>query len=125
MEYSEIMKHCGSNNWDMLTEYDQLFTEMNKGKVLNGFSEGPLSFPPTYKYDVGTDKFDSRFDLCSPPLTAAKREEEEPGMVRQDSLQDNGHQAVQLQVRASADVGPQARLFRVPGEGKQWKVPIR
>lgn len=28
--------------------------------VLEGFHEGPLKFPPTYKFDVGTDTYDTR-----------------------------------------------------------------
>lgn len=28
--------------------------------VLEGFQEGPLKFPPTYKFDVGTNTYDTR-----------------------------------------------------------------
>lgn len=28
--------------------------------VLEGFHEGPLKFPPTYKFDVGTNTYDTR-----------------------------------------------------------------
>lgn len=28
--------------------------------VLEGFYEGPLKFPPTYKFDVGTNTYDTR-----------------------------------------------------------------
>lgn len=28
--------------------------------VLEGFEEGPLRFPPTYKFDVGTNTYDTR-----------------------------------------------------------------
>lgn len=28
--------------------------------VLEGFQEGPLKFQPTYKFDVGTDTYDTR-----------------------------------------------------------------
>ena len=31
--------------------------------VLEGFHEGPLKFPPTYKFDVGTHTYDTRFVL--------------------------------------------------------------
>lgn len=31
--------------------------------VLEGFQEGPLKFPPTYKFDVGTNTYDTRYRL--------------------------------------------------------------
>lgn len=31
--------------------------------VLEGFHEGPLKFPPTYKFDVGTNTYDTRLVL--------------------------------------------------------------
>lgn len=41
-----------------------LFLQLNMAKdsetVLEGFQEGPLKFPPTYKFDVGTDTYDTR-----------------------------------------------------------------
>lgn len=38
---------------------DQLSIALQKGQVFHGFQEGPLLFPPTYKYDVGTDNYDT------------------------------------------------------------------
>ncbi|KAJ7211939.1 hypothetical protein O6H91_20G040100 [Diphasiastrum complanatum] len=38
---------------------DQLSREFQHGHIFSGFQEGPLSFRPTYKYDVGTDNYDS------------------------------------------------------------------
>lgn len=35
--------------------------------VLEGFQEGPLKFPPTYKFDVGTDTYDTRSVKLSTP----------------------------------------------------------
>ncbi|XP_067640591.1 type II inositol 1,4,5-trisphosphate 5-phosphatase [Eurosta solidaginis] len=45
--------------YDVLVNYDQLRIEMGKGNCFDGFSEGRIKFRPTYKYDVGTDNFDS------------------------------------------------------------------
>lgn len=28
--------------------------------ILKGFQEGPLNFAPTFKFDVGTNKYDTR-----------------------------------------------------------------
>lgn len=33
----------------------------NTESILEGFNEGPLKFPPTYKFDVGTHTYDTRF----------------------------------------------------------------
>ncbi|XP_046470067.1 inositol polyphosphate 5-phosphatase E isoform X2 [Neodiprion pinetum] len=38
---------------------DQLCTILKEGSVLNGFKEGAIMFPPTFKYDPGTQNFDS------------------------------------------------------------------
>nr|XP_023657371.1 phosphatidylinositol 4,5-bisphosphate 5-phosphatase A-like [Paramormyrops kingsleyae] len=53
----------------MLWEKDQL----NKAKaceaVLQGFQEGPLNFPPTYKFDVGTHTYDTSTKKRKPAWT--------------------------------------------------------
>lgn len=33
-------------------EFDQLYALMKRGNFFNGFSEAPINFPPTFKYDV-------------------------------------------------------------------------
>lgn len=33
--------------------------------ILEGFNEGQLNFPPTYKFDVGTHTYDTRWVLQS------------------------------------------------------------
>lgn len=41
--------------------YDlQLNMAKDSETVLEGFQEGPLKFPPTYKFDVGTNTYDTR-----------------------------------------------------------------
>lgn len=39
----------------------QLNMAKNTESILEGFIEGPLHFPPTYKFDVGTHTYDTRF----------------------------------------------------------------
>lgn len=43
----------------VLWSKDQLSRAVLRGEVFKGFEEGPLLFPPTYKFDVGTDNYDS------------------------------------------------------------------
>lgn len=38
----------------------QLNMAKDSETVLEGFQEGPLKFPPTYKFDVGTNMYDTR-----------------------------------------------------------------
>jgi len=42
-----------------LMKYDQLWREKGSGRVFKGFTEAPVRFNPTYKFDRGTDIFDS------------------------------------------------------------------
>jgi hypothetical protein len=44
-----------------LLSFDQLKTEKASFRVFVGFEEQEIRFPPTYKYDVGTSNFDSRY----------------------------------------------------------------
>nr|XP_012137707.1 PREDICTED: 72 kDa inositol polyphosphate 5-phosphatase isoform X1 [Megachile rotundata] len=48
---------------------DQLRTILNEGAVLRGFEEAPITFPPTYKYDPGTQIFDSSSKQRTPAYT--------------------------------------------------------
>ncbi|XP_012348435.1 inositol polyphosphate 5-phosphatase E isoform X2 [Apis florea] len=48
---------------------DQLQTILNEGAVLRGFEEAPITFPPTYKYDPGTQNFDSSSKQRTPAYT--------------------------------------------------------
>lgn len=48
-----------AQNWAGLLAYDQLVDQMGKKAVFDGWSEGVPDFAPTYKYDVGTNNYDS------------------------------------------------------------------
>ncbi|KAE9621089.1 putative inositol-polyphosphate 5-phosphatase [Lupinus albus] len=43
--------------WSKLVEKDQLIRELKSGGVFGGWSEGILNFPPTYKYEINSDKY--------------------------------------------------------------------
>lgn len=47
------------NKQKLLRDSDQLSREAERGEIFQGFCEGPLSFRPTYKYDIGTDDYDT------------------------------------------------------------------
>ncbi|RKO93184.1 Endonuclease/exonuclease/phosphatase, partial [Blyttiomyces helicus] len=49
-----------------MLKFDQLSIEQNAGRVFGDFLEGPIKFEPTYKYDIGTSRFDSSEKRRSP-----------------------------------------------------------
>jgi hypothetical protein len=57
-----IMSACSKGRFQSFAELDQLTIERRKNTVFHGFQEGPLVFPPTYKYQPGTEVYESRGD---------------------------------------------------------------
>ncbi|XP_067862428.1 phosphatidylinositol 4,5-bisphosphate 5-phosphatase A [Heptranchias perlo] len=57
------------NKLGLLWEKDQLNIAKVIEPALNGFQEGPLNFRPTYKYDVGTNTFDTSSKKRKPAWT--------------------------------------------------------
>ncbi|KIJ37381.1 hypothetical protein M422DRAFT_211433 [Sphaerobolus stellatus SS14] len=56
-------------NFDALVAADQLKQAMDARAAFVGFEEGPLLFPPTYRYDVGTDNYDTSEKMRIPAWT--------------------------------------------------------
>eukprot|EP00117_Sycon_ciliatum_P027232 scpid22968/ scgid22172/ Inositol polyphosphate 5-phosphatase OCRL-1; Lowe oculocerebrorenal syndrome protein len=54
-----IRELASGGHIDELKKLDQLHEERARGNVFNGFSEGEITFRPTYKFDPGTDNWDS------------------------------------------------------------------
>lgn len=52
-----ILINGGSLN--LLTKFDQFTLEKNDNYDLKDLQEGPLNFPPTYKFDVNTNEWDT------------------------------------------------------------------
>ncbi|CCX05306.1 Endonuclease/exonuclease/phosphatase [Pyronema domesticum] len=63
-----IINRVKNNDLGPLLERDQLLVERKKnpGFRLRVFNESPITFAPTYKYDVGTDTYDSSDKKRSP-----------------------------------------------------------
>ena len=63
-----IINRIKNNDLGPLLERDQLLVERkrNPGFRLRVFQEGALTFAPTYKYDVGTDVYDTSEKKRSP-----------------------------------------------------------
>ncbi|XP_019738346.1 inositol polyphosphate 5-phosphatase K isoform X2 [Hippocampus comes] len=58
-----------SNKLPLLWERDQLNMAKSTESILEGFLEGPLKFPPTYKFDVGTHTYDTSAKKRKPAWT--------------------------------------------------------
>ncbi|RHN63128.1 putative inositol-polyphosphate 5-phosphatase [Medicago truncatula] len=56
MSDGEIRKLVDLKKWNELMKFDQLSNELCKGHVFEGWKEGLINFPPTYKYEFNSDK---------------------------------------------------------------------
>ncbi|CAM4613451.1 unnamed protein product [Lepidochelys olivacea] len=54
MEVQDIFAHVNKKEFEALLAVDQLTLEREKNKVFLRFSEGDISFPPTYRYERGS-----------------------------------------------------------------------
>ncbi|KAL8757113.1 MAG: hypothetical protein Q9184_004307, partial [Pyrenodesmia sp. 2 TL-2023] len=61
MSRDTVIKAINTRNLDKLLERDQLLVSRRKNPTfgLKAFAELPIEFEPTYKYDVGSDTYDS------------------------------------------------------------------
>ncbi|KAL8827546.1 MAG: hypothetical protein Q9191_003124 [Dirinaria sp. TL-2023a] len=56
-----VVKAIQAGNFTKLLERDQLLVSRRRNPLfrLKAFTESPITFAPTYKYDVGTDRYDT------------------------------------------------------------------
>ncbi|WCJ20682.1 Type I inositol polyphosphate 5-phosphatase 2 [Euphorbia peplus] len=54
---TEIRKLVSLKKWDELINGDQLVKELRSGRVFDGWKEGAINFPPTYKYEMNSDRY--------------------------------------------------------------------
>ncbi|KAG5089744.1 hypothetical protein AAZX31_01G186700 [Glycine max] len=54
---AEVRKLVALKKWDELKNYDQLSKELRMGHVFDGWKEGLINFPPTYKYEINSDRY--------------------------------------------------------------------
>ncbi|GAB2224884.1 hypothetical protein Droror1_Dr00005662 [Drosera rotundifolia] len=53
----------------LLRSKDQLLREAERGQIFDGYYEGTLEFKPTYKYDIGSSKYDTSHKVRAPAWT--------------------------------------------------------
>lgn len=59
LDPNTVKKYIEENNLLPVLEWDQLNLQHKQNNVFFGYTEGPIKFRPTYKYDPGTDNWDS------------------------------------------------------------------
>lgn len=57
LSYEKTREFISKKEWSKLLERDQLVRELKKGRAFDGWSEGTLNFPPTYKYEFNSEKY--------------------------------------------------------------------
>ncbi|KAJ9166854.1 hypothetical protein P3X46_021550 [Hevea brasiliensis] len=57
LSYEKTCELISRKEWAELVERDQLVWELRKGHAFDGWTEGTLNFPPTYKYEMNSDKY--------------------------------------------------------------------
>ena len=62
MGTEKVLQLSEKNVVEELRTLDQLNIERAAGRVFEDFEEGPLRFPPTYKYQPGTEMYEQRPD---------------------------------------------------------------
>lgn len=66
---SEVKSSLRQRNLESLIEYDQLSIERAAGRTFQVFHEGTLDFLPTYKFDAGTNRYDTSEKRRAPAWT--------------------------------------------------------
>uniref|UniRef100_A0A3B3YLX9 phosphoinositide 5-phosphatase n=1 Tax=Poecilia mexicana TaxID=48701 RepID=A0A3B3YLX9_9TELE len=59
LDVDKVKDLIAKNDFETLHSYDQLKRQIDVEAVFVGFKEGEIDFQPTYKYDTGSDKWDT------------------------------------------------------------------
>ncbi|KAK9366794.1 SacI homology domain-containing protein [Lipomyces kononenkoae] len=65
----DVRRYIKLEDLEELYRHDQLNNQMLNGQVFPYFSEAPISFNPTYKYNNGTDSYDTSDKARTPAWT--------------------------------------------------------
>ncbi|KTW30137.1 hypothetical protein T552_00615 [Pneumocystis carinii B80] len=69
MNIEEVKEYIKINDFGKLYENDQLNLQMNSGSVFPYYSESQITFPPTYKFDNGTNNYSTSEKQRTPSWT--------------------------------------------------------
>lgn len=66
----QLVEQCSEKgNFEQLIQFDQLTREIQRGNSFANYQEASINFRPTYKYDKGTDRYDSSEKQRTPSWT--------------------------------------------------------
>ncbi|GAB1864194.1 phosphoinositide 5-phosphatase [Camponotus japonicus] len=66
MDKDDMREMIKRGELDQILQYDQLRVQQEQGNVFKNFLEGPISFDPTYKYDLFSEDYDTS-EKCRQP----------------------------------------------------------
>lgn len=69
LDNASVRAYAEDDALDMLLAADQLTYVMGTGEAFSGYVEGPILFRPTYRYDVGTENYDTSEKMRIPAWT--------------------------------------------------------
>ncbi|XP_049845566.1 synaptojanin-1-like [Schistocerca gregaria] len=69
MDKDEMKELIKKKEYDKILQYDQLRNQQDQGLVFKNFIEGNINFPPTYKYDLFSDDYDTSEKCRAPAWT--------------------------------------------------------
>ncbi|GAA6063284.1 hypothetical protein JCM10212_004666 [Sporobolomyces blumeae] len=100
----EARNFAETDDYDALYEADQLRMAMATRHVFKGYQEAPIVFRPTYKYDIGTDIYDTSEKNRIPAYTDRilyKGDELDVSRYARAELRSSDHRPVYAILRAS------------------------
>ncbi|KAK7855660.1 type iv inositol polyphosphate 5-phosphatase 3 [Quercus suber] len=110
LSYEKTRELISNKDWSKLVESDQLLRELKKGRAFDGWLEGTLKFPPTYKYEVNSEKYYGEDPKCDRILSCGK------GMkllsYRRAELKLSDHRPVTATYMAEVEVFSPRKLQR-------------
>ncbi|KAF4112888.1 phosphatidylinositol polyphosphate 5-phosphatase type IV [Onychostoma macrolepis] len=68
-EVEAILNQVMGTDMSALLQHDQLLKELKEGSIFKGFQEASIHFPPTYKFDIGCDVYDTTTKQRTPSYT--------------------------------------------------------
>lgn len=92
LERSKVLELIAKGDYGALLERDQLNRAKRENSELAPFTEAPITFPPTYKFDEGSDVYDTSAKQRIPSYTdrvlLASVTEDNAKIARYEKIQD-------------------------------------